>query len=466
MKLKVFFITLLTLILLAMPIAAQAPQEITLTVSSDGPTKEDATKNALRNAIEQAYGTFVSANTTILNDELVKDEIVTVSNGSIKEYKEISAVQTNNGSFFVTLMATVSLPNLITYAKSHGSECEFAGNTFGMEMKLFELQKENELKALYNLTDQIEAIIPSVLKYKLTVKEPRVAQKFNITWRWTDYYTDEAALKAGRMYNTDYVIYLKFNRNRKKDSNRSSEYEVATVDAKAKELRQKFSEANIDATMNNYYEVPMRISWQEASYPGIYHILHKTLTSIALPDPEAYKAKGIAPTTVLAFTSKPYLYFRNSFEEISNWAQDLFSRIQRQFNNFVITDNTGVKSDFFPQFQVDRCREYYKLLREGLYIGPNMVNDTVPLMMNDPCCDICFFGTGLFKDFFRFSNPHYESDYCPEVDKSHNIIKFPRISYITQSNRDEYNEFYWEINVYIPKEDIGKYSKFWIEPKK
>ena len=30
---------------------------------------------ALRSAIEQAFGTFVSANTTILNDEVVKDEI-------------------------------------------------------------------------------------------------------------------------------------------------------------------------------------------------------------------------------------------------------------------------------------------------------------------------------------------------------------------------------------------------------
>ncbi len=72
---------------------AIATDEITLTVSSDGPTKDDAVKNALRTAIEQSYGAFVSANTSILNDELVKDEIVTVSNGSIKDYKEISSVK-------------------------------------------------------------------------------------------------------------------------------------------------------------------------------------------------------------------------------------------------------------------------------------------------------------------------------------------------------------------------------------
>lgn len=139
MNFKPLLIALLGYIFLTIPMTAQTKDEVTLTVSSDGATKEDAVKNALRSAIEQAYGAFVSANTTILNDELVKDEIVTVSNGSIKEYKEIAAIQTDNGNYLVTLSATVSLPNLITYAKSHGSECEFAGNTFGMEMKLFEL---------------------------------------------------------------------------------------------------------------------------------------------------------------------------------------------------------------------------------------------------------------------------------------------------------------------------------------
>lgn len=61
MNRKVLFAALLSFIMLAMPAWADAPQEVTLTVSSDGPTKEDATKNALRSAIEQAYGAFVSA---------------------------------------------------------------------------------------------------------------------------------------------------------------------------------------------------------------------------------------------------------------------------------------------------------------------------------------------------------------------------------------------------------------------
>ena len=67
--------------------------EVTLVASGKASDSEKAITIALRSAIEQAYGTFVSANTTILNDELVKDEIVTISNGNIKSYEVLSDVK-------------------------------------------------------------------------------------------------------------------------------------------------------------------------------------------------------------------------------------------------------------------------------------------------------------------------------------------------------------------------------------
>ena len=64
--------------------------EVTLTVIGTGVNEEQATLQALRSAIEQSFGTFVSANTTILNDKLVQDEIVSVSRGNVKEYKKLA----------------------------------------------------------------------------------------------------------------------------------------------------------------------------------------------------------------------------------------------------------------------------------------------------------------------------------------------------------------------------------------
>ena len=132
-------ITLLLVSLLAINIlsAQETTDDFTLVVSSDGATKEEATHLALRSAIEQAFGTFVSANTTIINDKIVKDEIATVTSGNIKGYEEVNATQLQSGRYYVTLKATVSIGNLVSYAKSKGSSCELAGATFAQNVKLY-----------------------------------------------------------------------------------------------------------------------------------------------------------------------------------------------------------------------------------------------------------------------------------------------------------------------------------------
>ncbi|MDR1458910.1 MAG: hypothetical protein LBI60_01670 [Bacteroidales bacterium] len=156
-------------------VCAQQINEVTLTVSGDGVTKEEATKSALRSAIEQSFGVFVSANTTILNDELVKDEIATVSSGNIKQYEEIAIVQMPDGKINVTLKAIVSVSKLITYSQSKGSTAEFAGATFGMNMKLKELNKANEEKAIANMISQLKALIPIMFDYKIELGEPVIS---------------------------------------------------------------------------------------------------------------------------------------------------------------------------------------------------------------------------------------------------------------------------------------------------
>ncbi len=149
---------------------------VVLVVSADGETKDEATKVALRSAIEQAYGTFVSANTTILNDELVKDEIVTVSSGNIVGYEEIASALLPNGRQSVTLKASVCVSKLVSYAKSKGASTEFAGAAFAMNIKMKELNKKNEKIALENLLKQVEQLIPYVYDKTLEVGNPKVRQ--------------------------------------------------------------------------------------------------------------------------------------------------------------------------------------------------------------------------------------------------------------------------------------------------
>lgn len=174
MKAKRMLFTVMAIIGCAVMCSAQSKDEVTLVVSGDGVNKEEATKVALRSAIEQAYGTFVSANTSIVNDELIKDEIVTVASGNIKSYEEISSEYLSNGKSAVTLKATVSISKLISYAQSKGASTEFAGATFAMNMKMYELNKKNEIVAIKHLLEKVVPLVPYSLKRELVVGEPVV----------------------------------------------------------------------------------------------------------------------------------------------------------------------------------------------------------------------------------------------------------------------------------------------------
>ena len=163
---------LLVALIACVGIYAQSVDEVTLVVNGSGATKEDAVHTALRGAIEQAFGVFVSANTSIVNDELVKDEIATVTSGNVKSFTELESVTLPNGNFAVTLQAVVSTQKLAAYAKSKGSSCEFAGATFGANLKLLKLNQINTEKAFDNLMVQLESLAPYIFDYNLELGQP------------------------------------------------------------------------------------------------------------------------------------------------------------------------------------------------------------------------------------------------------------------------------------------------------
>lgn len=177
---KYVIVLLIAGLILSVDSLAQEPQNnekvVTLVVNGTGQTKEEATKNALRSAIEQAFGTFVSANTEVLNDELIKDEITTVSTGNIKSFKELSVSQTSNGLYDASVQATVSIDQLTKFAQSKGMQAELAGATFVMNMKMRELNKKNELLAIDHMIEKAKAIAKNGLfDYKLEIGEPQFA---------------------------------------------------------------------------------------------------------------------------------------------------------------------------------------------------------------------------------------------------------------------------------------------------
>ena len=98
------------IVLLLFPFYLSAQQnEVSIVSTGEGKTKEEAINDALRNAVMQAYGVYVSANTQILDDEIVHDEIATISSGNVSSFEELSYGVSDSSEKFVTLKVSVSI---------------------------------------------------------------------------------------------------------------------------------------------------------------------------------------------------------------------------------------------------------------------------------------------------------------------------------------------------------------------
>ena len=162
---------------------AQEDKTVTLTVSGYGKTQDEAKQNALRNAIEQAFGTFISSNTEILNDELVKDEIVSVSNGNIQSFEILSEVQMQNGEWSITLKSVVSVAKLTSFCESNGISVEFKGSLFAFNVNQQILNEKNEVKAIEDVCQVIRNIADVSFDFTITASDPISIEGNNSKWR-------------------------------------------------------------------------------------------------------------------------------------------------------------------------------------------------------------------------------------------------------------------------------------------
>lgn len=153
---------------------AQDDKVVTLTVSGQGKTVEEAKTNGFRSAIEQAYGVYISSKTEILNDKIIKDEIVSISNGNIKEFKILNQVTLPNGDHTIILNATVSLSRLTFFCESRGISIEFKGGLLAENIKLRRLQETSEIAILNNLSRICNDILANSFDYSIKYDPPKL----------------------------------------------------------------------------------------------------------------------------------------------------------------------------------------------------------------------------------------------------------------------------------------------------
>jgi hypothetical protein len=108
----------LTMILVSIGAAQQPTQMVTskgmasIFANDVALARDQATDDALRNAVEQTLGTFIQASTLVQNNMVVEDNILSWANGYVRSYRIISEGQTDPSTYEVTIEATVELANL------------------------------------------------------------------------------------------------------------------------------------------------------------------------------------------------------------------------------------------------------------------------------------------------------------------------------------------------------------------
>jgi hypothetical protein len=115
--------------------------------SGEGLTESSATNRALRNAIEKTFGVFITSSTQVSNDELIKDEIATVSSGNIADYEVIS-VSKSSEMYTVSVSARISPERVVMNFKSAGKSIELKGSVYAQNVIKEKFYKEQEIIAI------------------------------------------------------------------------------------------------------------------------------------------------------------------------------------------------------------------------------------------------------------------------------------------------------------------------------
>jgi hypothetical protein len=132
---KTFFLIIIFSISVADVFAQAENKDVTIIASGSGTTLEAAKQAALRSATEQAFGAFISSKTEMFNDQIVADQMASVSSGNIKSYEILNEAQLPDGRWGVTIKTIVSVDKLTSFVQAKGITIDVKGGLFAVNIK-------------------------------------------------------------------------------------------------------------------------------------------------------------------------------------------------------------------------------------------------------------------------------------------------------------------------------------------
>lgn len=151
---------------------SQNVNTVVITTIGSGSNFENAKVNALRSALEQVSGAYLSANTLIINDKLISDNISTITTGSINKYEILGQIVSNN-QFFVTIKSEI-LPNKFAdfVTGKTGSSVTVKGGLYAANIKQLNLNEKAELEAVKKLSDLYSNLLYESIYFDVKANTP------------------------------------------------------------------------------------------------------------------------------------------------------------------------------------------------------------------------------------------------------------------------------------------------------
>jgi len=186
MKLRLISRTIILAAFLALTVLSLNAQDsskvVTVTSSGSGKTQDEAQQKALRGAIEQAFGAFISSKTEILNDQLISDQITSVANGNIQSFQVLSEAQLPDNTWATTLKAIVSVDKLTQFVEAKGVTVEIKGGLFALTIKQQMLNEQGEINTVYNILELLHEQMQYAYDYTINSGIPQALDADNKNW--------------------------------------------------------------------------------------------------------------------------------------------------------------------------------------------------------------------------------------------------------------------------------------------
>lgn len=382
-----------------------------VTVTATANDNLEAKNLALRSAIEQAFGAYISSNTEILNDELIKDEISSISSGNIDSIHVISETKLIDGRTSVSLLAVVSVNKLATFCESKGYKVEFKGGLFTANIKQQKLNESAELLAVENICDVGKSIINRSFDYNLTVSQPQ---------------QDNSS--GTEMWNLVYDVKVKPNVN----FNGFKSYVLENISKISMKSDEVLNYGTLNKTVYN-------VKWNDPSQNIDTNFYFRNLHSLALIQDLFWHAKF----------SLGFFKIASNIDTIDIFNDSIFPK----YDSYSFVLNNG---------RIDMNLDYGEV-RDGLPVWPGTVYFTSSLLRKDRYARI--------DEFSILEGEGAPNPRIPEVSNYNggyvniglgDIYKKRTEFYLKTTDTEHKEKFYKEKYIFVLQSNIrGDYEDFW-----